>query len=121
MEKWADYRLPLEAATQPAHPGRLGARSSLLALEAESLVFSSLRRSKAGALSLRFYDVLGTARNVKAKVGVDISSATKTRLDGEVLEKLELGSNRSSFAVSVAPRSRRWRSKDPETLEVSYI
>ena len=59
--KWADYRLPLEAATQPAHPGRLGARSSLLALEAESLVFSSLRRSKAGALSLRFYDVLGTA------------------------------------------------------------
>ncbi len=102
-EEWADYRRPLRAVAQAAHAGRLGARASLLAIEAEGLVFSSLRLTKGGALRLRFYDVLGRAREARVRAGAAISSATKTRLDGEALAKLAVDGDGGSFRVAVAP------------------
>jgi len=102
-EGWEDYRHPLRAVAQTAHSGRLGARTSLLALEAEGLVFSSLRITRRGALCIRFYDVLGKAREARIRAGVAIASATKTRLDGEALAELAVDEDGVSFRIEVSP------------------
>ena len=102
-DEWADYRHPQRALVQAAHPGRLGPRTSLLSLESDGLVFSSLRLTEGGALSLRFFDVIGVARRVKIRSSLALLSATKTRLDCEPIAGLAVDADGGSFIVEVAP------------------
>ena len=102
-DEWADYRHPQRALVQTAHPGRLGPRTSLLSLEGGGLAFSSLRSTKGGALSLRFFDVIGVARRVKIRSSLALPSAMKTRLDGEPIAGLAVDADGGSFIVEVAP------------------
>lgn len=101
----------MRALLQAGHFGRLGLQESLISIEAEGarggpasgLVLSSLRLTKAGKLSLRLYDVAGEARRARVRAATGISSAVKTRLDGEAIARLELGDGGTSFSVEIAP------------------
>ena len=102
-EEWADYRSPLCAVVQAPHPGRLGPQASLLALDADGLVFSSLRRTGKGALSLRYYEVRGRAGKATIRMQTQVIGAKKTRLDGEAIEEIPVSDDRSSFTVDFSP------------------
>ena len=100
--EWEDYRTSARVILRGAGKGDLADGESLLTVQDDGLIFSSLRWTPGGALCLRMYDASGTSRTVTMQLSRPVAWARKTRLDGAVLSELAVSGSGTGAAVPVA-------------------
>ncbi len=86
--EWEDYRTSARVILRASVAGDLADGESMLAVQDDGLIFSSLRRSPGGALCLRMFDASGVARTVEVQSSRPVAWASKTRLDGTAISEL---------------------------------
>jgi alpha-mannosidase len=103
--EWEDFRSSPRAVLRSAGPGSLGDGSSLLDVQDEKLIFSSLRRTGHGAFSLRLFDTGGSVRTAVLRFSRPVAWASKARMDGAPICPLSIQrDDGGSFAlVTVRP------------------
>ena len=90
---------PMTGVPTASHKGRLPASASLLGLQAEGCVLTSVQMSKDGALLVRLYEAEGEAKEASILLPFQPTAACLTNLNEEQTGKANVEGNKVTFRI----------------------
>ena len=90
---------PMTCVPTATHAGKLPARASLLGVEAEGCVVTSVQLGKDDALLVRLYEAEGEDKQVTLTLPFEPGSAVLTNLNEEITGSAQVEGNNAAFTI----------------------